>query len=58
MNKHLLSYVSFLNNKGYLKLADSLHFKKYYFSCCSRLASTSITTDSIELLPSIFFNDM
>jgi len=28
MNKHLLSNVSFLDIKGYLKLADSLHFKK------------------------------
>jgi len=29
MNKHLLSNVLFLHMKGYLKLADSLHFKKY-----------------------------
>jgi len=29
MNKHLLSNVSFLDIKGYLKQADSLHFKKY-----------------------------
>ena len=35
MNKHLLSIVSFLNNKGYLKLPDNLHFKKPIFSCCS-----------------------
>jgi len=35
MNKHLLSNVSFLNNKGYLKLAYSLHFKKVYFSYSS-----------------------
>ena len=29
MNKHLLSNVLFLDIKGYLKLADSLNFKKY-----------------------------
>jgi len=29
MNKHLLSNVLFLDIKAYLKLADSLHFKKY-----------------------------
>jgi len=29
MNEHLLSNVLFLHIKGYLKLADSLHFKKY-----------------------------
>jgi len=29
MNKHLLSNVFFLDIKGYLKLADSVHSKKY-----------------------------
>jgi len=37
MSKHLLHSVSFLKNKGYLKLADSLHFNKYaIFSYCSK----------------------
>jgi len=48
MNKHLLSNVLFLDIEGYLKLADSLHFKKFFFSYCSRLSSTSITTDDKE----------
>ena len=52
MNKHLLSNVSFLKNKGYLKLADSLHFKKYIL--VTVVTSTSIATDSIKLLYSIF----
>jgi len=56
MNKHLLSNVSFLNNKGYLQLADSLHFKKHIL--VTVVTSTSITTDGIELLHSIFFTDM
>jgi len=29
MNEHLLSNALFLHIKGYLKLADSVHFKKY-----------------------------
>jgi len=29
MNKHLLSNVLFLDIKGYAKLEDSRHFKKY-----------------------------
>ena len=29
MNKHLLSNVLFLDIKGYVKLEDSRHFKKY-----------------------------
>jgi len=52
MNKYLLSNVSFLNNKVYLKLADRLHFKKYIL--VTVVTSTSITTDGIELLHSIF----
>ena len=52
MNKHLLSNVSFLNNKGYLKLPDSLHFKKH--NTVAIVTSTSITTDGMELLYSIF----
>jgi len=52
MSKHLLSNVSFLNNKGYLKLADSLHFNKYIL--VTVVTSTSITTDGIELLHSFF----
>jgi len=52
MNKHLLSNVSFLNNKGYLKLADSLHFKKHIL--VTVVTSTSVTTDGLELLHSIF----
>jgi len=50
MSKHLLSSVSFLNNKGYLKLPDSLHLKKYVLVT----VGTSITTDGIKLLHSIF----
>jgi len=52
MNKHLLSNVSFLNNKVYLKVTDSLHFKKYIL--VTIVTSTSINTDGIELLLSIF----
>ena len=46
MNKDLLSNVSFLNNKGYVKLADSLRFKKYILD--TAVTSTSITTDGKE----------
>jgi len=46
MNKHLLNKVSFLNNKGCLKLADSLHFKKHIL--VTVVTSTSIATDGIE----------
>jgi len=53
MNKHLLSNVSFPNNKGYLKLADSLHFKKNIL--VTVVTSTSITTDCIELCCTQFF---
>jgi len=52
MSKHLLSTVSFLNNKGYLKLADRLHFNKYIL--VTVVTSTSTTTDGIELLHSFF----
>ena len=48
MNKHLLSNVSFLNNKRYLKLADTLHFKKYILVAV--VTSTYITTNGIGLL--------
>jgi len=52
MSKHLLSNVSFLNNNGYLKAADSLHFNKYIL--VTVVTSASITTDGIELLHSFF----
>jgi len=55
MNKHL-SNVSFVDIKGYLKLADSLHFKK--FISVTVVSSTSITTDARQSLHSIFFKDM
>jgi len=48
MNKHVLSNVSFLNNKGYLKVEDSLHLKTYIL--VTAVTSTSITTDGIALL--------
>jgi len=54
MNKHLLSNVSFLNNKVYLKVTDSLHFKKYILVTIVTSTSISINTDGIELLLSIF----
>jgi len=52
MNKRLLSNVPFLNNKGYLQLPDTLHFKKHILVAV--VTSSSITTDGIELLYSIF----
>jgi len=52
MSRHLLSNASFLNNKRYLKLADSIHFNKYIL--VTVVTSTSITTDGIELLHSFF----
>ena len=53
MSKHLLSNVLFINNQGYLKLADdSLHFNKYIL--VTVVTSASITNDGIELLHSIF----
>jgi len=42
MNKDLLSNVSFLNNYGNLKLADSLRFKMYILVTVK--TSTLITT--------------
>jgi len=47
MSNHLLSNVSFVNNKGYVKvkLADSLHFNKYIL--VTVVTSTSTTTDGI-----------
>jgi len=46
MKKELLSNVSFLNNKGYLKLVDSLSFKKYIL--VTVVTCTSIHTDGKE----------